>query len=160
MTIGFRSSASACRLPNPLTEQDKAKADVVFVGSPIAYFSKEIMLSGKAWRAVVDVEFSIEEVISGEIDLKNVKVRYPNLNSPTPEGLEEIIEWYGRKMKIGIVMPETFLKDCEFPESTNDSNERIYCLGSFAVEPYHETSVELPRIMGKHCGNLYIEPID
>jgi hypothetical protein len=174
----FVGRLQACQMMKPLTPQQRAKADVVFVGRAVALgtsvasepkeksvaskIKKDISLEARTFRTV---SFEIEKIVSGKVISGRHEFFWQNGLFGEVKTLKEFREKYGQHSRVGIILSETIRQNTKCgPESaTNGLGKPMVvtrCRFDLPLPFFPENHLEFdkPWIVSDVCSPAFIEP--
>ena len=149
--------ALACRSTAPLSEAQKAQADLVFVGRASAYEP------GEQTR----ITFRIEQIVRGENAAKTIQVYWLNGNSGEPASLSEFRKYYGIRSEVGVILPQTYnaLRKCAPMPAVNGLGQPttiMQCTTGGLPLPFYPADdfrfYDKPWVVGEPCSTTFITP--
>jgi hypothetical protein len=154
----------ACRLHQPLTEDDLLKAQTVFLGKAIDYRPvKQQIFDGKSKPeplAPAEITFRVRKVLSGKDIPYHITVNWIHGLFGHPGSLASFKQRYGSLTKVGILFPETFPKICAMEARENvlgkPLGETMDCHSEFTGS----APSDMPWVLNKHCSGPYMFPAD
>lgn len=147
--LGLASSAQACMIQQPLTEQDMNQAQTVFIGKAVRY---EKSKPPKPAR----ITFDVEKILQGREVKDEITVSWIHGTFGMPETLRKFRKKYGRTTKVGILFPDTFPETCKMVTSRNGLGEvlpeRELCRSDFIGSRKSEQI----WVLNKPCSGPYM----
>lgn len=150
--------AQACRSTAPLSEAQKAQADLVFVGRAIAYEPGE----------PARITFRIEQIVRGENAAETIQVYWLNGNSGEPASLSEFRKHYGIRSEVGVILPQTYnaRRKCGPVPAVNGLDQPatiIECTTGGLPLPFYPADdfgfYDKPWVVGAPCSTSFIVPV-
>lgn len=96
--LAIATPAQACRFTKPLSDEQKAQADLIFIGRAIAYQPGEPAV----------ITFRVEQVVRGQSATDTVLVYWQNGNFGEPVSLSEFQKHYGTRSQVGVILPQVY----------------------------------------------------
>jgi hypothetical protein len=147
------SDAFACPMFQPLTEEEKAQAQSILIGSVIDYKS-----SIPPEPALITLK--IENIVSGREIEGNITLNWIHGTFGEPETLSGFKTEYGELLKVGILFPDTFPEKCEMKNVRNglgeELGEREFCSSLFIGS----RKSKHPWILNRHCSGPYMYALE
>jgi len=149
--------AQACRSTVPLSEAQKAQADLVFVGRAIAY------QPGEPAR----ITFRIEQLVRGQSATETIQVYWQNGNFGEPAALGEFQKYYGIRSEVGVILPQTYnaRRKCgPVPAVTGlgQPTTITHCTTGGLPLPFYPADdfayYDKPWVVGEICSTTFITP--
>lgn len=146
------SPVHACPRLTPLTGNDLDQADLVFIGEPVAY---ESQTAGNFAR----IRFTVHETIRGNAPGDTITAYWSHGTFGTPNSLEGLKSYYGSRVRVGLILPETYLGWCKvmlrYNAGTGRTRWGMSCFGPYNARPLGENR-NLPWIMNEGCSGPYM----
>ncbi len=135
--------SDSCRVTKPLDEEMKKSAQVVLIGSPVAFEIVKCPPQGKGIEpfSFARIKINTAASVRGE-NKKEWQVNFLNGNFGLPANLAEFKERYGGKLEFGLVMPGN--EKYNLTEAYKNFPEIYKCFG------------KLPCIVQGPCSEPYI----
>lgn len=147
----------ACRSTAPLSEAQKAQADLVFVGRASAYEPGE----------PARITFRIEQIVRGENAGETIQIYWLNGNSGEPASLSEFQKYYGIRSEVGVILPQTYnarRKCAAMPAVTGlgQPTTITHCTTGGLPLPFYPADDfahdDKPWVVGEVCSTTFIMP--
>ena len=167
MIISLASTLSACDVEAfQLTEEQKAEADIVFIGTIQAYQSPK----GSGEPAIAT--YRVEEVIRGAVPGVIIEVYLGQVqDSELPKTLAQFEQKYGPQQELGMVSPQRIaatgiIKCLDKAKVRNGNALEIACEYPFAIPMNQGNGIDFldkPWVLGSPygtpCQRLWLKPV-
>lgn len=158
--FALSGNASACLMIEELQKEDLEKSDLEFLGKA----EELVFAQGKPGQ----VRFSVEKVLKGKYSGKTIEVFWMNGNFGEPSSLEEFQKKFGKRSRVGIILPETIRKNTKCVQvpragAQGAKASRLSCDWIVRLPlpfPPSEEKQEKPWVLSKVCSNSFIFKAD
>jgi hypothetical protein len=167
LILNLANTSSACDVETfQLTEEQKAEADIVFIGTIQAYQSPK----GVGEPAIAT--YRVDKVIRGAVQGAIMEVYLGQLQaSELPNTLDQFVQKYGVQQELGMVSPQRIATP-NYVACLNKAKVRqgrsleIYCESSFAIPINQGVGIDFldkPWVLGSPygtpCQRLWLKPV-